>query len=155
MPEDLMAKVSYIKGLAEGLALDEESKEGKLLLRMIDLLDGFAAEVEQLKDNYEELFEYTEALDEDLAEMEDDFYDDYDQPEEETPYEEGFTVECPNCRDLVEISDDLLQGEDPIKVTCPRCGEMIMIDDEEWDDEDFGELLDEVAGEKESGEEEG
>ncbi|HHW74488.1 MAG TPA: AraC family transcriptional regulator [Firmicutes bacterium] len=153
MPENLMARVSYIKGLAEGLALDEESKEGKLLLRMIDLLDGFAAEVEQLKDNYEELFEYTEALDEDLAEMEDDFYDDYDQPEEEPPYEDGFTVECPNCRELVEISDDLLQGEDPIKVTCPRCGEIIMIDDEEWDDEDFSELLDEVADEESGAEE--
>lgn len=144
MPEDLTAKVSYLKGLAEGLALDEESKEGKLLLRIVDLLDDFAAEVEQLKDDNEELFEYTEALDEDLAELEDDFYEDQDSRPEDSPGEESFTVECPNCRELVEISDDLLHTEGSIKVTCPRCGEIVMIDDEDWDDEDFSDLLDEA-----------
>ena len=35
MAEDLMARVSYLKGLAEGLALNEESNEGKLLLRCL------------------------------------------------------------------------------------------------------------------------
>ncbi|NLA05834.1 MAG: AraC family transcriptional regulator [Firmicutes bacterium] len=148
MPEDLVARVSYIKGLAEGLALDGESKEGKLLLRMIDLLGDFAVEVEQLKDDYEELFEYAGALDEDLAELEDDFYADHDLPAGESLYEESFTVECPNCRELVEISDDLLHGEEPIKVSCPRCGEIIMIDDEDWDDDDFGELIEEVGEEE-------
>jgi predicted Zn finger-like uncharacterized protein len=149
MAEDLMARVSYLKGLAEGLALDEESKEGKLLLRMVDLLDDFAVEMEQLKDDYEELFEFTEALDEDLAELEDDFYDDDDDDTDDLFYEDSFTVECPNCRELVEISDDLLQGEGSIKVTCPRCSEIIMIDDEAWDDEDFSDLLEEDDEEEE------
>ncbi len=147
MTEDLMARVSYLKGLAEGLALDEESKEGKLLLRMVDLLDNFAVEVEQLKDDYEELFEFTEALDEDLAELEDDVYTDDDDEADDLFLEDSFTVECPNCRELVEIDDDLLQAEGSIKVTCPRCGEIIMIDDESWDDDDFDDLLEEIEEE--------
>ena len=141
MTEDLKAQVSYLKGLAEGLALDEESKEGKLLLRIVDLLDEMAHEIEQLKTEYEELFEYTEALDEDLADLEDDFYEDYDDHEDDDDYE-CFTVECPNCREMVEISEDLLHTDSPVKVTCPRCKEIVMIDDEDWEDEDLDELLD-------------
>lgn len=141
MTEDLKAQVSYLKGLAEGLALDEESKEGKLLLRIVDLLDEMAHEIEQLKTEYEELFEYTEALDEDLADLEDDFYEDYDDHEDDDDYE-CFTVECPNCREMVEISEDLLHTDSPVKVTCPRCNEIVMIDDEDWEDEDLDELLD-------------
>ena len=49
MAEDLKAQVSYLKGLAEGLALDEESKEGKLLLQIVDLLDEMAYEIESQK----------------------------------------------------------------------------------------------------------
>jgi DNA-directed RNA polymerase subunit delta len=83
MAEDLKAQVSYLKGLAEGLALDEESKEGKLLLQIVDLLDEMAYEIEDLKTGYEELLEYTEALDEDLGELEDDFYEDHDEDDDD------------------------------------------------------------------------
>lgn len=142
MAEDLKARVSYLKGLAEGLALDEESKEGKLLRQIVDVLDEMAYEIEQLKTEYEELLEYAEAIDEDLAEIEDDVYGDYDEDEEEDDDDETFTVECPNCREMVEISDNLLHAEGPIKVTCPRCNEVVMMDDEDWDEEDLDELID-------------
>lgn len=142
MAEDLKARVSYLKGLAEGLALDEESKEGKLLRQIVDVLDEMAYEIEQLKTEYEELLEYAKAIDEDLAEIEDDVYGDYDEDEEEDDDDETFTVECPNCREMVEISDDLLHAEGPIKVTCPRCNEVVMMDDEDWDEEDLDELID-------------
>ncbi|NLA25761.1 MAG: AraC family transcriptional regulator [Firmicutes bacterium] len=151
MTEDLIARVSYLKGLAEGLSLDEESKEGKLLLRIVDLLDEMAGAVVQLQTDYEELFEYSEALDEDLAELEDDFYeDDVEDDDDDYGEYECFTVECPNCGEMVEISEDLLHTDIPVKVTCPVCNEVVLIDDEEWEDEDFDELLsDEKEEEKE------
>ncbi|WP_461369678.1 CD1247 N-terminal domain-containing protein [Candidatus Darwinibacter acetoxidans] len=149
MAEDLKARVSYLKGLAEGLALDEESKEGKLLRQIVDVLDEMAYEIEQLKTEYEELLEYAEAIDEDLAEIEDDVYGDYDEDEEEDDDDETFTVECPNCREMVEISDDLLHTDSAIKITCPRCSEIVMIDDEDWEDEDLDELLDAEDGAEE------
>ena len=31
---DICEKIAYIKGLAEGLSLDTESKEGKILLQL-------------------------------------------------------------------------------------------------------------------------
>ncbi|MFU8795380.1 MAG: CD1247 N-terminal domain-containing protein, partial [Dethiobacteria bacterium] len=72
MTEDLKARVSYLRGFTEGLELGEESKEQKVLHRVIDLLEEMTDEIEQLRVDYEELFEYTEAIDDDLTELEDD-----------------------------------------------------------------------------------
>ena len=42
---EISEKVAYLKGLAEGLALDTESKEGKLIAAIIDVLDDIALEI--------------------------------------------------------------------------------------------------------------
>ena len=46
----IIEKVAYLKGLAEGMELDTEKKEGKLIAAIIDLLDDIALELEDLKD---------------------------------------------------------------------------------------------------------
>jgi len=140
MTEDLKARVSYIRGLAEGLGLGEESKEQKIMQKMIDLLEGMAEEIEELQVDYEELFEYTEAIDDDLTELEEDFYEDVDEDDDEDyeydfdEYEGGFSIECPNCREIVVVDDELLDQDSAIEVTCPGCGEVVLVDDEEWEE---------------------
>ena len=43
-------KVAYLKGLADGLDLDlENSKEGKLLVKIIDILEDLGLAVEDLE----------------------------------------------------------------------------------------------------------
>lgn len=140
MSEDLKARVSYLRGFTEGLDLGDESKEQKVLQRVIDLLEDMTDEIEQLRVDYEELFEYTEAIDEDLTEMEEDFYDededdDDDDDDEFEEFEGGFSIECPNCREIVVVDDDILDQESSIEVTCPGCGEVVLVDDEEWEEE--------------------
>ena len=154
--EDLKSRVAYLKGLAEGLKLDESDKEGKILLKIIDVLEGVAEEVDQMKTDYDELLEYTEAIDEDLTDLEDEYYEDDDDDEDEDDDDdedddnddddddehdnEGFTIECPNCRELVVVADDLLDNKEPIKVTCPGCGEAVLIDDDDdWEDDELPE----------------
>ena len=99
---DLKAQVSYLKGLAEGLKIDQEEKEGKIIIHMIDLLDNLVDELQELQGDHDELCEYTEAIDDDLTELEEDFFDQVEtEPEDkdmELDYGEGFTIECPNCR---------------------------------------------------------
>lgn len=150
MTEDLKARVSYLRGFTEGLDLGEESKEQKVLQRIIDLLEQMSDEVEQLRVDYDELFEYTEAIDDDLTEMEEDFYeedvdDDFFEDDLIDEYSEGFSIECPNCREIVVVEDDLLDQEEAIEVTCPGCGEVVLVDDEEWE-VDLEELPEEIEG---------
>ena len=42
-------KVAYLEGLAEGLALDTETKEGKLLAAIVDVLGEIAEELEEIE----------------------------------------------------------------------------------------------------------
>ncbi len=139
MTEELKARVSYLRGLADGLELGEETKEQKVLQKMLDLLEGITEELEQVRVDYEELFEYTEAIDDDLTELEDDFYedeedDDYDYDFDDDEFEGGFSIECPNCREIVVVDEDLLDQEEAIEVICPGCGEAVLVDDEEWEE---------------------
>ena len=39
---EITEKVAYLKGLAEGMELDTEKKEGKLLAAIIDVLDDLS-----------------------------------------------------------------------------------------------------------------
>ena len=39
-------KVAYLKGLAEGLGVNAETEQGKLMLAMIDTLEAFAEQIE-------------------------------------------------------------------------------------------------------------
>ena len=47
---EISEKVAYLKGLAEGLALDTDTKEGKLLTAIIDVLDDMAEKFVDLED---------------------------------------------------------------------------------------------------------
>lgn len=138
MTEELKARVSYLRGLADGLELGEETKEQKVLQKMLDLLEGITEELEQVRVDYEELFEYTEAIDDDLTELEDDFYEDEDEDDDydfdDDEFEGGFSIECPNCREIVVVDEDLLDQEEAIEVICPGCGEAVLVDDEEWEE---------------------
>ena len=71
-------QISYLKGLAEGLGLDENNKQDKLIKAIIDVLDEIAVSIDELEDVSEELCEQIDAVDEDLASLEEDFYDDCD-----------------------------------------------------------------------------
>ena len=52
---EITEKVAYLKGLAEGMELDTEKKEGKLLAAIIDVLDDIALEIADMKADQEEL----------------------------------------------------------------------------------------------------
>ena len=82
----LTEKAAYIKGLAEGLAFDKETKEGKLIAALIDLTAELCEAVEVLDtdmdefvDEVVELREYIEEIDDDLATVEDDLYEDEEE----------------------------------------------------------------------------
>ncbi|MBU5437523.1 hypothetical protein KQI42_05865 [Tissierella sp. MSJ-40] len=102
----LMQKVSYLKGLAEGLGIEEDSKEGKLLLHIVDTLEEFADVLDEVIDNQVDLEEYVTFIDEDLADVEDELYgtdedDDYDfdDYEDYDDYDECVDLGCSCCEE--------------------------------------------------------
>ena len=90
----LYEEVAYLKGLAEGLEISKENKEGKIIHKIIDVLESFADSIVELDEEQCDLAEYVESIDEDLSDIEDDIYDD------------EVDVVCPNCKAIILSSDD-------------------------------------------------
>lgn len=77
----LFQKVSYLQGLADGLGVDENTNEGKLISHIIDVLGEFAEVLDEVIEDQRDLEEYVNFIDEDLADVEDEVYDadDFDE----------------------------------------------------------------------------
>jgi len=136
--EDLKSRVAYLKGLAAGLNFDASSREGKLFEQVIEVIDSLAAAVTELQDDFDDLVDYTEALDEDLSELEEDFYEeeedqdsDDDDDDDDDDDEELFSVECPDCHEIVYIDDDMLEDDDVVEILCPNCERVVFVNDDE------------------------
>jgi len=80
-------RVTYLKGLAEGLGLGKDTKEGKILHVMMDILDDIALELVELK---EEIV----ALDDDLGTLSEGVEDIEDILSEEEEEEHHHTHGC-------------------------------------------------------------
>ena len=133
--EFLYEKVAYLKGLSDGLDIEESTKEGKLLISIIDVLEDFANAIVELDKDTDEITEYVEAMDEDLTNVEDDFYEDcpYEDVFVEDEYEENdeidfVEIECPNCHEDVYVDEDLLY-ESNTDIVCPRCHEVVDLEE--------------------------
>lgn len=98
--EYLLQKVSYLKGLADGLGIEDTTNEGKLLLHIVDTLEEFADVLDETIENQMELEEYVDFIDEDLADLEDDIYgmeDEFDFDDEDFDFDFDDFCEDEDC----------------------------------------------------------
>ena len=133
------ARVSFLKGLAEGLDIDASTKEGKLLNAIIETLDDIAFEVSDIQEVIGELGEQVDMIDEDLDALEEIVYDDEDEDDDDDDCACGccdghlYEVVCPNCGDSIYLDEDMVdEGE----IDCPNCGEHLEFDFEDEDEAD-------------------
>lgn len=118
---DICEKIAYIKGLAEGLSLDDSTKEGKILNAIIDLLQDITEEICDIEEGCDELCEQIDAVDEDLASLEEIIYDDDECDCDDCCDcdDEVYEIECPACNDVIYLDADMLEEEGMV---CPNCG---------------------------------
>ena len=134
----LSEKSAYLKGLMEGMKLDTEANEGKLLAAIVDLLGDMAKTVSDVEETTlaisDELDEIEEDLDEVydyLSEEEDDFDDEDDLDDEEDFSDEDddydfddttvYEVTC-KCGEVIDFDEETLEHG---SLTCPNCGEVL------------------------------
>mgnify|MGYP004538351329 CR=1 FL=1 len=137
-----LERVAYIRGLAEGLELDTDKKEVKVIDAMLTLLEDMALSISDLEEGYEDMVDQLDAVDEDLCTLEDDFYEGdahCDCDDDDFYYE----VTCPSCQETICLGEDMLeQGE----IDCPNCGECLEFDLEDALSDDCGCGCDEDHG---------
>ena len=164
-------KTAYLKGLLEGMNLDESTNEGKLLCAIVDVVNDIALEladielqtetihdeldaIEDTLDEYDVAFEEIEENLEDLYELiEDTEYDDCCDC-----CDDDCDCDCDDCDDCDCDCDDC--DEIYYELECPTCAEKIVLDEDmlanggmkcpacgEEIEFDFSELLDEIEEE--------
>ena len=115
---NLSDRVAYLKGLAEGLKLDTEKNEGKLIDKILELLSEVTDKLEALHEKQDDLSDYMEAIDNDLSDLEDVIYQDEDDEEDD--------------------EDDDEEDDGIVEYTCPHCGEEMTFEVDSFDfDEDY------------------
>ncbi len=121
-------KAAYLRGLAEGLDLDESKPETKIINAMMDCIDDLSLTVSDLEDELALVTEQLDAVDEDLDSLEEFVYKDYEDYDDCCDCcgdEEMYEVECPACHEVVEFDEDsILDG----CAECPNCGEKLEFD---------------------------
>ncbi|MCL2097037.1 MAG: hypothetical protein FWH10_09070 [Oscillospiraceae bacterium] len=70
---NIVKKVSYLKGLAEGLEISSDSKNGKIIKGILDILEDMADSIDFLENETETLEDYIAGIDEDLGMLEEDY----------------------------------------------------------------------------------
>ena len=118
----LSESAAYLKGLAEGLGLNEAEPKDKLILKLLDLVNEMAETVESLEQQCDDLRDYADELDSDLGDVEEYlFCDDEDDEDEDEEFDEDdlYEVTCPSCGEVICFDDSC----DIEQLVCPACGE--------------------------------
>ncbi len=152
-------KSAYLKGLMDGLDLDTDKAEGKLISAIVDLLGDVTKKLTDVENTTiaisDELDEIEEDLDaiedfimdeddddfDDFEDYDDDDFDDYDEDDYD---EEGFDfgdedstiyeVKC-TCGNVINFDEDTLEEG---SIICDNCGETLefTFDDEDEDEDE-------------------
>ena len=133
-------KSAYLKGLMDGLNLDTETAEGKMIASIVDLLGDVTKKLTDVEDTTIAISDELDEIEEDLDAIEDfimdeeddDYYnddDDYFEDEDDDYNDEGFDfgdedttiyeVECA-CGEIINFDEETLEAG---SIICPNCGE--------------------------------
>lgn len=118
--ENIKESVAYLQGLTRGLQLNEDTAEGKIIIKMLDVMEDMAADVMALHTSQSDLEEYVVAIDGDLNDLEEDLYDECGQCDEDF-----IELQCPSCRREVSFNSTVLESRQNVEVACPYCGRIV------------------------------
>lgn len=139
---EITEKVAYLKGLMEGMKIDTESSEGKILSAMADILEDIGLELEDLWNAQGELEDGLDVVSDDLEDVEDTVYgedEDGDASFDDAYYEDDadededcYATTCPTCEETIYFDESVLEDG---QVICPNCGEKLEFDLSSLDEE--------------------
>ena len=127
----LTDRISYLKGMAAGMKLNMDKDNNKLLLEMLTVMGEMAEEMAAMTEAHNDLNEYVESIDDDLAELEETLFgeeemdaedadiDGKDDDEDEFGEDDLIVYACPHCGHEIEFhASDVDFDEDYL---CPEC----------------------------------
>ena len=119
-------KAAYLRGLIEGLGIDETTKEGKVIKAMSELLSEMAETVDSIDEDVTHAYDQINDLSEELEDLEADLYEEDEDGESEDAEDE-------DTEDDDDAKDDDIASEPFYEVACPNCGETVYVSEDDLD----------------------
>ncbi len=123
---NLTERASYINGLVDGMELDTTTKEGKVIIELLGLVNDLCNAVSDLSDDVEQIYDELDAIDEDLTDVEDYIFDDDDDEDDD-----DCDCDCDDCDCCCDDDDDVYE------ITCPACGKTVCVNGQMLESEDL------------------
>ncbi len=135
----LSEKSAYLKGLMEGLKIDTEKSEGKMISAIVDMLEDVAYAIADIEENAQAVSDELDQIEEEMDAIEEYLFDEdeeEDDEDEDEDYDFGdealYEVKCPTCNEVLTIDEATIEEG---STRCPKCGEELEFDtDDEVDD---------------------
>ncbi len=132
----LSERSAYLKGLMEGLQLDSEKPEGKMIRAIVDMLEDVANAVSEVEENARNVSDELDLIEEELDTLGGLVFDEDDDDDFE--YDDSlYEIKCPTCGEVVTLDETMLEEG---SMVCPQCGELLEFDPDdvlEEEDEKF------------------
>ena len=145
-------KAAYLKGLMDGLNLDTEKAEGKMIAAMVELFGDMAKRMKDIEETTIAISDELDEIEEDLDAIEDFIMDEEEDEDEDWGFDEEedeewddeedydfgdedstiYEVECPVCGEVINFDEDTLEDG---SIPCPNCGENLEFSFEDEDEE--------------------
>ena len=123
-------KAAYLKGLIDGLGIDETTKEGKVIKAMSELLGELAEAVDAIDEDVTHAYDQINDLSEELEDLEADLYEDDDTDDDDEEPEE----DAEDAEDSGDDDDNAdVAGEPYYEVACPACGNTVYVSEDDLD----------------------
>ncbi len=129
---NLSERIAYLKGLCDGLNINE-SKEGKVLKAVIDALGDVASEIANIAEVQQEMQLQVDDVEDAVADLEDEIYGDYDfddiddEDSDDWEDEEEYSFCCPECGEMIYFDIDMLESDEEY-IVCPNCNKKIELE---------------------------
>ena len=133
----LTDRISFLKGMAAGMKLNMDKDTNKLLMEVMTVMGEMAEEMAAMTEAHNDLNEYVESIDDDLADLEETLFgdEDMDDAEEEIPADALIPGSVPpaapvaaaskakaKAKSVAASDEDVEEEEDDLIVyACPHC----------------------------------
>lgn len=143
MLEQLANRISYLRGLADGMDVNQGSNEGKILAEVIEIMDDMYGQFRELHARIEETEDYVEAIDDDLDDVElylfgdeDDLYEIVDDCDDDTAIllDDDYPEQDDEDAAVYELDSEDDQVIASYEIECPSCHEILYF--QEGEDEE-------------------
>lgn len=137
----LSEKSAYLKGLMDGLQMDADKPEVKMIRAIVDMLEDVGFAIADVEENARTVSDELDLIEEELDTLGSIVFDEDDEYDDDFDYGDAlYEVKCPKCGEQLVIDEDLLEEG---FTDCPSCGERLEFDTDDLEEFEFdGEASD-------------